>query len=193
MPEHPLHQLAMLLVTKPKGLLTFSVARIHCWILVSLISTRTQDNFLQSCFPSHWNPDCMGAWDAGLYWTLRLLFALWTAEVPLADSTMCLSTAPPSYATHTDLLRVHSAPSSTSLTKMLNSIGPRTDPWCAPQRTVLQSDFAPLITWKKNVPVNKDISVSVRKAALLLLRKNLWKIPGFSSHCFGGRLKKTWT
>ncbi|KAK4827142.1 LOW QUALITY PROTEIN: hypothetical protein QYF61_014736 [Mycteria americana] len=56
---------------------------------------------------------------------------------------------PPASAPHSlvllaDLLRVHSIPLSMSLTKMLNSAGPNTDPWGTPLITGLHLDIEPL-------------------------------------------------
>lgn len=105
------------------------------------------------------------------------------AEVPLAAST-CLSTTSPSYVSPINLLIVYSAPSSRSLIKMLNSTKPRIDSLLYNTKDCLQLDFAPLITWKKNVPVNSYTLISVGKSASLLLWKYLWKTPVFCGYCF---------
>lgn len=167
--EHPPSPAGSAVTNKTQEAADFlcSKDRLLVYLLVSLASTKLTSSELLSISLESRQYGCLRCRILLNFETSVCPF-LQIPEVLLAD-TICLSTAPPNYATHTDLLRVLSAPSPTSLTKMLNSTGPVTDPWFAPQKTVLQLDFAPLITWKKNVPVNKDISVSVRKAALLLL------------------------
>uniref|UniRef100_A0A8C3EYK4 Uncharacterized protein n=1 Tax=Chrysemys picta bellii TaxID=8478 RepID=A0A8C3EYK4_CHRPI len=56
--------------------------------------------------------------------SLNLSRSVWTLSLPSS-----ISTPPRSLVSSANLLRVQSIPSSRSLMKMLNKIGPRTDPW----------------------------------------------------------------
>jgi len=70
-----------------------------------------------------------------------LLRSLWMAAGPSGASA-----TPLSFVLSTDLLRVHSAPSSRSLMKMLTRSGPAVDPWGTQLVTGLQLDFVWLVT-----------------------------------------------
>jgi len=71
----------------------------------------------------------------------RLVRSLLTAAQPAGVSTI-----PPSFVLSTKLLWTYPAPSATSLTKMLNSTGPRIEPWGTLLVTGLQLDFVPPVT-----------------------------------------------
>ncbi|KAK4806792.1 hypothetical protein QYF61_005588 [Mycteria americana] len=63
----------------------------------------------------------------------------------MAARSSAISATPPTFVSPANLLRVHSAPSSRSLMKMLNRTGPSIDPWATPLVTGIQLDFVPLI------------------------------------------------
>ena len=75
--------------------------------------------------------------------------SVWMASCPSG-----VSSAPPNLVSSIDVLRVHSIPLSLSLMKMLNSIGPCTDPRGTPLVTSLHLDIDPLTTtlwmWPSN-------------------------------------------
>ena len=56
-----LNQLAPLLLMQPSVLLAFFAARAHCWLMLSLLSSRTSSYFLQSCIPDCQLSTCTGA------------------------------------------------------------------------------------------------------------------------------------
>lgn len=53
---------------QPKILLAFVVARAHCWLVLSLVSTRTPSHLLQSCIP----PGCLPVSCGGFSLVARL-------------------------------------------------------------------------------------------------------------------------
>lgn len=108
----------------PSGLLALLATSAHCWGSCPLGSPGP---LLYSCSSGRWLPAYSGTWSysslhAGLY-HLRLLI---------------LSSA--------NLLRIHSLPSSKSLMKILNSVGPSTGLWSVLLVTGPQLDFMPLVT-----------------------------------------------
>ena len=66
-----------------------------------------------------------------------------------------VSATPPSSVASANYMRVHSIPSSESLMKMLNKLGPSSDPCGALLATGLQLDSAPLITTLWALPVSQ--------------------------------------
>ncbi|KAK4828728.1 hypothetical protein QYF61_000719 [Mycteria americana] len=74
---------------------------------------------------------------------------LWMAAQPSG-----ISATPPSFVSSVNLLKVHSAPTSRSLMKMLNRTEPSTDSWGTLLVTGLQLDCLPLITTLRTQPVS---------------------------------------
>lgn len=112
--------------------------------------------FLPTTFPAGWPPQHIpGAWVCSLLNSLMFLSApfsnmlgfLWLAAQPSG-----LPATHPNFAPSASLLRVHSAPSFKSSTKMLNRPRPSTDLWGRPLVTSFQLDFASLITTLRDQP-----------------------------------------
>ena len=143
----------------PRMPLAFLAARAHCWLMVNLSSTSSPRSLCTELLSSRSAPS--------LYWCMGLFFPRCrTLHLPLLNLIRFLSaqlsslssshwmaaqpsgvsTTPPSLVSSANLLRVHSNPSSRSLMKKLNKIGPSTDPWGSPLLTGLQLDSAPLMT-----------------------------------------------
>lgn len=108
---------------------------------------------LPMCFLASQPPACTGTWacsslGAGLG-ASSLSFqpssshsgSLWMAAQPSG-----ISGIPPSYVSSSALVRLCPASSSRSLMKVLNRIGPSTDPWGALLPPGLQLDFMQLVT-----------------------------------------------
>lgn len=123
--------LATLLVMQARMLLTF-----FTWLVVNFLSTRTLKSFAAKLLSSWLAQSLYGglglfllgcwSWHFALDFSAHfsfLLRSLWmTADSPGVSAT------PPNFVCWWNLLKVHSAPSSTSLMKLLNSTGPCLDP-----------------------------------------------------------------
>jgi len=55
--------LVALCLMKPRRLLAFHTAQAHCWVMGTLVSTRTLRAFFATLFPSWLSPAYTGAWD----------------------------------------------------------------------------------------------------------------------------------
>ena len=131
--------LAILLLMQPRIWLAFWAVSTHCWVMMSFSSTSTPKSFSSRLLSIH-SPLSLHLC-LGLPWPMcrTLHLASWDSHRPTSQGCPCPSGCHPFPLQHVDrttnlvlsanLLRVHSIPLSTSLTKMLNSAGPNTDPW----------------------------------------------------------------
>jgi len=93
-------------------------------------------------------------------------------------------TTPLSSVSSANLLRVHSVPSSSSLMKKLNKIGPSTDPWGTLQVTGLQLDSAPLMTTLRALPFSQfSVHLTVYSSSPRFLVRSLGGFKVDTIHC----------
>lgn len=141
--------LKMLFLTETRMVLVFLVTKAHCWLLFNFMTTRTPS---ESCFPvtrlqnitdplTYSSTDARVCVFASLNF-VRLLFAYFSNLSSGSTTVWCFS----QFCIITNLLRLCSVPSSSSLMTMFNSTGSRTDPWGTLLMTGCWLDFMPVIT-----------------------------------------------
>ena len=151
--------LAMLLLMQPRIQLAFWAARAHCWLMSSLPSISTLRSFLAELLSILSSPSLYWQWrlpqprcktlHLDLLNLIRFTWAycsslsqsLWKASHPSG-----VPTAPHILVSAANLLREDSISLSVSLTKILKSIDPSTNPWGTPHITDLCPDVEPLTT-----------------------------------------------
>lgn len=122
----------ILLLIQRTMLLVFIVARVHCWIPVSLLPTRLSCAFRQCCSPGRQSSACIIAESPSQ--VQYFAFVLEFHEVPaglLIGSfwVAALPSAPLGAVPSANLMRVLCVSLSRSLRKILKRVSPRTDSW----------------------------------------------------------------